>query len=112
MCKDFTTRFARDTEAQRIQMWGFLKEFVEREEFLKPLLFAPGIAPKNRCGIFNSGTPELQMPQHSLLWSSLLCASVSLAKRVVTLLVIWSGCFLTVANWIEPWGQIGQAGRL
>ena len=38
------------------------------------------------------------MPQHSLLWSSLLCASVSLAKRVVTLLVIWSGYFLTVPN--------------
>ena len=50
MCKDFTTRFARDTEAQRIQMWGFLKEFVEREEFLKPLLFLPVLLQKTVAG--------------------------------------------------------------
>ena len=37
-----------------------------------------GISPRNRCGIFNSGTPELQIPQHSLLacWHS-LCLRVS-----------------------------------
>ena len=56
---------------------GFLKEYVEGEALIAPPL-SLGIAPMNRCGIFNSGTPELQMPQH--FFSSLCVSSVAGGK--------------------------------
>jgi hypothetical protein len=99
--KTLTTRFARDTETQSCherkykcgvyfvhagtrdqnKRHGFLKEYVEGEELIIPPLAcpelcrrAPGMAPRNRCGIFNSGTPELQIPQH---FFSSLCLRAS-----------------------------------
>jgi hypothetical protein len=91
--KTLTTRFARDTETQSCherkykcgvyfvhagtrdqnKRHGFLKEYVEGEELIIPPL-SPGMAPRNRCGIFNSGTPELQIPQH---FFSSLCLRAS-----------------------------------
>ncbi len=65
------------THGQNIRH-GFLKEYVEGEELsiIPPL--SRGIAPRNRGGIFNSGTPELQMPPHSLLaFCPSLCLRVS-----------------------------------
>jgi len=65
---------------------GFLKEYIEgpsaklragEELSIIPPL-SHGIAPRNRGGIFNSGTPELQMPPHSLFtFRPSLCLRVS-----------------------------------
>ncbi len=98
--KTLTTRYARDTETpsclrhgygdhgrkykcgvyfghagtrDQNKRHGFLKEYAEGEELIIPPL-SPGIAPRNRCGIFNSGTPELKIPQH---FFSSLCLGVS-----------------------------------
>ena len=87
-----TTRYARVTETpsclrqgygdhgRKYKRHGFLKGYAEGEELIIPPLAcpelcrrAPGIAPRNRCGIFNSGTPELQIPQH---FFSSLCLCV------------------------------------
>ena len=55
---------------------GFLKECIENEEgVIETPLLSPGIAPRNRFGIFHSGTLELKIPKHSLL------AFVALAKE-------------------------------
>ena len=75
---------------------GFLKEYGEGEELsiIPPLACpelcrrAPGVAPRNRGGIFNSGmlavalaqagAPELQMPPHPFLpFPPALCLRVS-----------------------------------
>jgi hypothetical protein len=98
--KTLTTRYARDTETpshlhqgcgdhegkckcgvyfvhagtrDQNKRHGILKEYAEGEELIIPPP-SLGIAPGNRCGIFNSGTPELQIPQH---FFSSLCLRVS-----------------------------------
>jgi predicted nuclease of predicted toxin-antitoxin system len=49
-------------------------------------LLSPFMAPRNRCGIFNSGTPEFKIPQHLHGIRHSLCLRVSSrTRRVVNL---------------------------
>ena len=80
----------REYRGQNIRH-GFLKEYIEpfdrvqdggeESSVIPPLSL--GIAPRNRCGIINFGTPELIIPQHSLLacWNSLCLRASSLVLQ-------------------------------
>jgi hypothetical protein len=77
-----------------------LKEFVEREEFLKPLLVLPVLLHGTVAGFLISYSGITNAATFSSVKFSSLCLSVSSEAGGSPLLIIWSGYFLTAPYYL------------